>query len=175
MLTPTRHVALPIVTHPSSRRWGLAPPTVWMDSIAWRAWRDWVLQRRPRSWARTTPAWASTRLRGSEPWLEQVRSSRARPRSMSSMSSRSLTDGWWISRGSLARRGRQDRLELIRLHTENQCSANTPFGNRDRCGYRRADTPTHYDRGPTHRRWWVGPLAMIERLSGGGGRLASPP
>jgi hypothetical protein len=30
-------------------------------------------------------------------------------------------------------------------------------------------------RGPTHRRWWVGPLAMIERLSGGGGRLASPP
>jgi hypothetical protein len=59
------------------------------------------MQRRPRSWARTTPAWASTRLPGSEPSLEQVRSSRARARSMDSMSSRSRTDGWWISRGSL--------------------------------------------------------------------------
>ena len=38
---------------------------------------------------------------------------------------------------------------------------------------RHAHLPT--TEGPTHRRWWVGPLAMIERLSGGGSRLASLP
>jgi hypothetical protein len=79
----------------------------------------------------------------------------------------SRTDGWWISRGS---------LDPSRSSPSTGPSPSSPYREPvlgpTPTGERRPVTdisgptspPTH-DGGPTHQRWWVGPLAMITARS----------